>query len=263
MSDNTTSTRRRNALIAAGAAAVLLLGGSTYALWSATATLDGGQITAGNLELVAGTNKMWDISEDRTDVSTITVEGVNDVIPLADVQGHPISDPETWRIVPGDTVLVTLPFAMTLEGDNLVAKLTLDPSSVVDMKTFTETYLPEDNITWGVFDNGGTLVSGPSPLPTNAAQALGYFQAPETGQEQGAKDGDIPFVNAKNVADTTGDGVLALWITFDLGDDSEYTQEQVDTSPALLAPTYLKLSEKIALSLQQVRCGGVFVSTCS
>jgi len=61
------STKRRNAVIAGVAAAALFMGGSTYALWSSNATITGGEITGGDLNLQAGKLTAWDVSVDRTD----------------------------------------------------------------------------------------------------------------------------------------------------------------------------------------------------
>ncbi|MCT1447386.1 MULTISPECIES: alternate-type signal peptide domain-containing protein [Brevibacterium] len=93
-------------IVAGAAGAALLLGGGTFALWTDSAEADGGQITAGNLD-VAVTGSAWqDISADRPD------------------NPHDI-DLKTFKIIPGDTVQGTYGVDVGLEGDNMVAKLKL------------------------------------------------------------------------------------------------------------------------------------------
>ncbi|WP_453983861.1 alternate-type signal peptide domain-containing protein [Brevibacterium casei] len=93
-------------IIAGAAGAALLLGGGTFALWTDSAEADGGQITAGNLD-VAVTESGWqDISADRAD------------------SPHAI-DLKTFKIIPGDTVQGKYGVDVGLEGDNMVAKLKL------------------------------------------------------------------------------------------------------------------------------------------
>ena len=279
MSEKARTTRRRNALLAAGAAAVLLLGGSTYALWSAQGTADGGKIIAGDLRLEVGATQLWDVSPDRSDAESILVEGyTTQELPLKDadgvaVTGHLIdrsdvpepnyTDDPSWRIVPGDTVLLTIPVEMTLQGDNLVAKLTMGVTGekLVASNTFLDGFLTNDDIKWSLHDSAGTMLQGPSPLPTEDTTALGYFQAPTAGQDQGSPEADdVPFVNASDISQITGEAILALWITFRDGTDD---QQQQDTSPNGDSSTLLELSDAIPLSLTQVRCGvGNFLPSC-
>ena len=272
MSENATSTKRRNALLAAGAAAVLLLGGSTYALWSATSSVDGGEITAGDLDLKADEAGYWDVSDDRADVEAIevttpdVVSGSGVAITLDGVEGHEI-DPGTWRIVPGDTVLITIPYTMVLEGDNLVAKLTLNAEDLIEDSGFDPYFLKlAEDITYSLYDADGNVVADldRKPLPTSNATALGLFQAPNTGQLDGQADADIPYVNP-DATSTVGGGVLALFVHFEDGTEDAYGQAQIDT--ATLGAGVLKFSDTIALSLQQVRCGAVggqqFTDACS
>jgi len=152
------STKRRKAVIAAVAAAALFMGGSTYALWSANARIQGGEVTAGELSVQAGPLSVWDVSLDRTDhnqadqngriitpalvgtdgktlIKPVTLNGTsymewppeygpnpygpNTSLPY----GHLIDRMDTWRMIPGDMVAVAVPAKITLVGDNLVASL--------------------------------------------------------------------------------------------------------------------------------------------
>jgi len=102
--------KKTTGVVAGAAGAALLLGGATFALWSDSAPVDGGTITAGNLDVEAVAPQWKDVSADRTDA------------------GHVI-DLDTFRIVPGDTIQGTFGFKAALEGDNMVAELSLDEVS--------------------------------------------------------------------------------------------------------------------------------------
>ena len=98
--------------LALAAALVLLLAGyGTYALWSDTETLNGGTVTAGELALEGTAPGVW---RDASNGAPGTV----------------IADIGAFRIVPGDVLTYTLTRTVQAEGDNLVATLVADPSSV-------------------------------------------------------------------------------------------------------------------------------------
>ncbi|HLS25635.1 MAG TPA: alternate-type signal peptide domain-containing protein [Beutenbergiaceae bacterium] len=100
--------KRTKGLLAGAAGAALLLGGGTFALWSDSEQVDGGSITAGNLDVALVGDVAWaDVSADRDD------------------SPHGI-DLSEFRIVPGDTIQGEFGFEAALEGDNMVAELTLD-----------------------------------------------------------------------------------------------------------------------------------------
>ena len=56
--------------LAGGLGALLLLGGTTFALWTDSASVAGGTITSGNLEVAAGTVAWHDVSADVTGTPT-------------------------------------------------------------------------------------------------------------------------------------------------------------------------------------------------
>ncbi|MCK6209886.1 alternate-type signal peptide domain-containing protein [Georgenia sp. EYE_87] len=91
----------------AGVAGVAILaGGTTFALWSDSDEVDGGVITAGNLDVKLTDHAWYDVSDDRID------------------EGHPISL-SSFRIIPGDTIRGEFGVDLALEGDNMVAKLSM------------------------------------------------------------------------------------------------------------------------------------------
>ncbi|WP_147915465.1 alternate-type signal peptide domain-containing protein [Ruania zhangjianzhongii] len=101
--------KKTTGVIAGIAGAALLMGGTTFALWSDSDTVDGAQISSGNLDVAvigdAGSQWSWkDISADRTDKSH--------EIDLAD-----------FRIIPGDVIEGTVALDVALEGENMVAAL--------------------------------------------------------------------------------------------------------------------------------------------
>lgn len=103
--------KKTKGLLAGAAGAAILIGGSTFALWSDSETVDGGQITAGNLDVELLDAAAWkDVSGDRED----SPHAIN----LAD-----------FRIIPGDTIAGTFAFDAALEGENMVADLTVAGSS--------------------------------------------------------------------------------------------------------------------------------------
>lgn len=96
------------ALAAAGA---LLLGGyGTYALWTDSASLDGGTVGSGQLAITDATAGVW------ADVTS----------------GTPVTIPDiaAFAIVPGDVLTYTVGATVRAQGDNLVATLTADPGSI-------------------------------------------------------------------------------------------------------------------------------------
>lgn len=103
--------------VAATAAAAILAGGSTFALWSKTAELNGGGITNGTLDVAVSQPQWYDISGDRTDKT--------DIPALPGTQGHAITLDE-FKGVPGDTIAGVFELDGALAGDNMVAGLTFD-----------------------------------------------------------------------------------------------------------------------------------------
>lgn len=96
--------------IATAAGIALLMGGAgTLAYWNDTATLTGGEITAGNLEIVTPINDgTW---------ATATAPAV-------------AIDIDDYRVVPGETLVYTTTFDVVVEGDALQAQLTLSGGGI-------------------------------------------------------------------------------------------------------------------------------------
>lgn len=98
--------KKTTGFVAGVAGAALLMGGTTFALWSDSADVDGAQITAGNLDVEASEWAWQDVSGDRTD------------------KPHDI-DLNEFKIIPGDTVAGMLGVDLSLEGDNMAARIQL------------------------------------------------------------------------------------------------------------------------------------------
>lgn len=98
---------RTKAIVAIAAGAVLLLGGgTTLAYWSTQATVNGGTVASGDLNLTLVDTPAW---------SLIPEGGVS----------APVTDITAIDIVPGDTVTLEQDVTLTLVGENLVADLTV------------------------------------------------------------------------------------------------------------------------------------------
>lgn len=157
--------------IAGIAGIALLAGGTTFALWNDDVNVDGGIITAGNLDVATvGTTQWVDTSADRTD------------------KDHNI-DLTEFKIVPGDTIQGTFGIAAALQGDNLVANLGLSLAGnaegglLADVKGVSVKYslvnadtkaVLAENIALGTSaevafaaeDNKGNAATGSKVLPT-------------------------------------------------------------------------------------------------
>ena len=210
----------RNAVIAAMAGAALLVGGSTYALWSASAGFSGGTITAGNMNITAGEMTSWDVSADRIDLASdgATIATADDVVLVGAPNGLPI-DLTSWTIVPGDTVALVFPYEVTLKGENLVASLTLPGlDSLLTSNEFANLTLK-----YQVFDGAGVAkVESPAELPSDDFEGA-YFRA---------ADGDAGVA-------------LVLYVTFD-----SQTADRDDVEAVMT------LANDLTVQLEQVRCDG-------
>ena len=255
------STKRRNAVIAAVAGAALLVGGSTYALWQATADLKGGTITSGQLAIKGDDMQAWDISQDRVDTRSVHVsEDTEQSLQGADGQpmkGHLIKyldDPDlSWMMVPGDTVALIFPYTITLQGDNLVAGLTIDGEfsklvTGIDPIIDEETGATKDSVTlsYQLFDHVGVPMTGEVAVAPNSSSIfVKYFQDNGINQEDGETE---PNTNIVSVGD---DGTIQ--VTFIL-----YVHFDYDAT-GLMKETLVDLAgqaDSMTATLQQVRCTG-------
>jgi alternate signal-mediated exported protein len=97
------------ASIATGAGIVLLLGGAgTLAYWNDSAEVGAGSITAGTLAIDSVAAGNWYEASDL---------------------GTPI-DPDTFLVVPGDSLVYIESFEVTATGDNLEASIVADASDI-------------------------------------------------------------------------------------------------------------------------------------
>ncbi|WP_194762945.1 alternate-type signal peptide domain-containing protein [Microbacterium sp. UFMG61] len=256
----TEERKRRRGLVWVGLGAVALLsGGSTFALWSANDTFAGGDITAGDLNLVqTADTSFYDVSADRAD-ATETLVGTDGT-----QLGHLIDD-ASWRAVPGDKVAAAFSADVTLEGDNLVGKL-----SVAGLDAMID---GNASMTWSYeVYNKGTLLVSETAVPADSS--LFYLSAPATGQADGIDDGVPMAATAGDVAgstvfqmtDTSEDVTVVLYGTFDstAGDagkatvaaDGSYSdQTEAATGTREDALTVDTLAE-LKLQLDQVRDTG-------
>jgi len=248
LSDNTRPTRRRrNAIIAGAAGFALLLGGSTYALWSDTADLRGGMITSGNLAVTPGTFAAYDISADRLDSA-----GGTEIIPNTGLKGHTVTltangaqvADADWRIVPGDEAALVFPYTVTLVGDNLLADLKINASSLDAANANGDV-----SFQYAVYNaSTGAVIVPLGDLPADDTTPIATFASFDADKGGGVADA---------IADTTvgSNGTLGvslvLFATFDqagvvdVGDPNAYVNTLTD------------LSGNLTATLEQVRLQGV------
>ncbi|GAB2470828.1 hypothetical protein [Xylanimonas ulmi] len=282
----TEERRRRRGLtwVAAGAAVALLAaGGSTYALWKDGEEFAGGKITTGNLDIAkVGDTTFWDMSADRADATDVIPgtgagtcaaagagSGAGSVAPSggedpvaagkSGVCAHAIANATTWRMVPEDVVGIAMTADVTLEGDNLVATLSLDRSAVTGTPTepgeappqtgedpVTASTDPEFTYTYQVYRAGEPLLDNPAPLPESASAPLLTLSATVDGQNHGKDDADTaaktpvyPMPSNKTAEKFT----VLVMAAFDANE-----QDRVGAVDGF---------EKATLVLEQVRTGGV------
>ena len=186
---------RRGLLLIAAAMATVLIGGSTFAVWSANTLFTGGTITAGNLNITRATDTtFWDVSPDRTDETT-KLPGTDGATP---VLGHTI-DPSTWLMVPGDKVAANFESTITLQGDNLVAKL-----SVAGFANITNGIT---SMTWSYeIYKGDELLVAETTVPSDGS--LLYLASPEAAADAVSK---VVYAMGANPESLT----IILYGTFD------------------------------------------------
>lgn len=215
----TEDKRRRKGLamvIGATAAGAIVLGGGTFALWSASDSFTGGEITAGDLNIVQTEDTtVWDVSDDRDDATDVVMgtAGTDEVL------GHEISDTDEWRMVPGDTVAFTQSADLTLVGDNLVASLSLTTAAgdVID-DGFTAGAGVE--VTFSVWQNE-TLVLDRADTDDLVDGTLLFFTSLNY---QGDDDADTTVIAMENDGDDdyTDEITVVVFVEFlDSNDDRE------------------------------------------
>jgi len=240
----TEERKSRKGLLWLGLGTVALMaGGSTFALWSANDAFSGGTITAGdlNLEQVADT-AFYDVSTDRSDVAAITG---------TDLSGHSI-DPATWTMVPGDAVAAVFSADVTLDGDNLVADLSVSGLAITNGNSSIDW-------TYTIYHDGTAVGTADAAVPADGS--LLYLEAPGAGQAAGESDAVADTVYT--MTDTEDNFTIVLKGTFDstAGDagqvdangDGVWDLQDTSASGTRQDATLADTLADIVLSLQQVR----------
>jgi alternate signal-mediated exported protein len=139
------------------AAAVLVAGGAagvTYALWGGGAGTPAGVVRSGNLDLALDGYPTWVESggggHSGTLGSTLVVDHVS---------------------TPGDTLTITQPFHITLEGDNLAARLTVrwDSAPALTSGLMTASYVVNPPAGSGLTASASTALGTAVTLPGSPA----------------------------------------------------------------------------------------------
>lgn len=186
----------------AGVVAVALLtGGSTFAVWSDADNVNGGVVTAGNLDVAATSLGWFDTSADRVDIQPA-------LVPFSGSDAHPIDDIGTWRMVPGDCAEYAVGLDVALEGDNLISRIQVDGfeelAPVDGEQWFTASYT--------VYDEAGVALSGMRDIPITGdgpADTWVFLQADSVGQAGGIDDAGIPVVSDDTLDGVSNMGVVA------------------------------------------------------
>ena len=174
--------KKTKGILAGVAGGALLLGaGGTFALWSDQATIPGGNITAGQLDVNAKELQWFDVSNDHGGHLGLGIDWDRiDFGPEAhwngaatdfntwsgDATGRDVYDINAWRIVPGDQLLGVSDLTVDLEGDNLRADLTVHaPAGTEDLGNAL-------GLRYVLLDQGGNQVGEAAPLGQTMAQSL-------------------------------------------------------------------------------------------
>ncbi|MCL2422470.1 MAG: alternate-type signal peptide domain-containing protein [Micrococcales bacterium] len=221
-----TQERRRRfpVPLVAGVAAAVLIGGSTFALWSVSQSLDGGTITAGDLDLTLASTgpDYYDVSDDRADAEALTIGDIDGLV------GHAI-DASTWRMVPGDTVAVVYEVEVTLEGDNMIGALSVDVEDAALL-------IPEMDYAVEVYLADGTQLDV-------ATDGVVYLAAPETGQ---GGDPDAEATTPVHAMATNSETLTV--VVFGTFDPDTSDRDSVTVTETLAG---------VSISLKQVRTAGM------
>lgn len=180
--------KKTKGLLAGAAGAAILLGGSTFALWSDSETVNGGAIATGNLDVtVLGEPEWQDVSEDRVD------------------SPHAINL-EDFRIIPGDVIEGTFGLELGLQGENMVAAFGLDSASIDDNELFSAV-----EVTMVVTDRSGRVVLEHDWKGAQAEVMLVARDNPQNGRPPA-----VPFV----IFDRDGYAELQVTITAEFDEDT-------------------------------------------
>jgi|SRR5690625_1173267 len=136
--------KKTKGLVAGAAGVALMLSGTTLALWSDSASVDGATISSGNLAITAASSSWKDTSPDRTD------------------SPHGIELSE-FKMIPKDEITGTYSLTASLEGENMVAKLGFHPgasSGALDDVLQVDAVIKDENgneVSVNPFDSSDTL----------------------------------------------------------------------------------------------------------
>jgi alternate signal-mediated exported protein len=237
--------RRFKAIVAGAAGIALLIGGATYALWSADGEGDAKTVIAGHLQLEVDDAEWFDTSADRSDRTAKTPDGID---------AHKILNMDTWKIVPGDTARGYIPIKMALDGDNMVAKMSLSGTyNGIAPTGFALSYeiLDAKDATAMTTAASGALGG------LSTTYAVGTFQAPSANNEDGQPDGNLP--EAPTTAFPSNDDTVKpnLYAVIDVKFDKDTANVVSVDAPAALG--------SIKVVLEQIREPGIgnFTSTAA
>ncbi|MCL2470208.1 MAG: hypothetical protein FWF25_00485 [Propionibacteriaceae bacterium] len=219
--------KARKAVIAAIASASLLMGGSTYALWAASADLGSTQIESGNLALAVGQKQMWDISSDLSNapdrftssahplvsklVNQAGADATGGKLLLDEADGDKSVKDPAWKTVPDDELAILAPLTINMAGDNLIARLDVTTLPPVQADApYINGLANFMTVSYDLYDSKGNLVEKVAPSKSSTRLSLYYSTSPSpisTGETKNANVIDIP--------PSATDFTLCVLMTFD------------------------------------------------
>lgn len=201
--------KKTTGVVAGIAGAALLMGGTTFALWSDSADVDGAQISSGNLDVEVSEWAWKDVSDDRKD------------------KDHEI-DLNEFKIIPGDTVAGTFGIDLSLEGDNMAARIQLTDEAGDPITSADD--LVSGDLAAGLVDVAFEVALGGTTVPLD-------FDDVTEGITLYSHDNTNP--GAFQLRDVTESVTVTVTATFD-----ENTEDQVLTeAQATLAASSFQLAQ--------------------
>jgi len=122
--------KKKGLSLVAGGVVIAIAAGGTFALWNDSATVTGGEITSGNLDLAVAAGAWEDVSLANGDIGTPEAD-VEDMVSSAGL----ITNLSAFRMVPGDTVVGNFATTVALEGNHAFAELEVNLNEGITLPT--------------------------------------------------------------------------------------------------------------------------------
>ena len=199
----------------------LVLAGACGALWVVAVSLPGVTFTSARQDFTQGETSFWDLGPRAADPMPGTGGLKGTEVGLVGTRGQ------------GDKVAALVSTEVTLEGDNMIGRLSLDAWPSVSGVSYT----------YEIYLDGRSLF--PAKPLGKTDLTLAYLSAPPDGQADGQEDADEDTVFA--MTSTSQEVTVVVYATF---------------AACLGQVTIGDVLKKMEVSLEQVRCNGLFLAAC-